>query len=408
MSLPADTAPAAGFPVLRLKKNEERRLRAGHVWVYSNEVDVAVTPLKGLLPGAQINIEDSRGKVLGSAFVNPNTLITARLYSRDADRVFDESLIVHRLNIALSLREKMFAEPYYRLVYGDSDGLPGLIVDRYGDILVVQIAIAGMEALRVAVVAALVKVLKPQGILLRNDSGVRALEQLPSEIAVVYGEVPELVKLTENGVQFLAPVQGGQKTGWFYDHRDNRARLAKMAKDARVLDVFCYVGGWGIQAAVGGAKEVLCVDSSSQALSHVAGNAERNGVGKKVKIRQGDAFEVLKALHEEGERFDIVVLDPPAFIKRRKDIETGTAAYRKLNDMAVRLLSRDGLLVSASCSMHLERDKLLDILRASGRHLDRNMQIIAQGGQGPDHPVLPAIPETDYLKAFFARVTPTQ
>lgn len=401
------TAISTSLPLLKLKKNEERRLRAGHVWVFSNEIDIAATPLKGLVPGSQINIADSRGKVLGSAFVNPNTLITARLYSRDADRVFDESLIVHRLNVALSLREKLFAEPCYRLVYGDSDGLPGLIVDRYGDILVVQIAIAGMEALREAVLAALVRVIKPQGILLRNDSSMRTLEQLPEEIAVVYGEVPELVALTENGVNFMAPVKGGQKTGWFYDHRDNRARLAKMAKGARVLDVFCYVGGWGVQAAVGGATEVVCVDSSSQALSHVAGNAERNGVGEKVKTRQGDAFDVLKAMHEEGERFDIVVLDPPAFIKRRKDIETGTAAYRKLNDLAVRLLTRDGILVSASCSMHLERAALLDILRASGRHLDRNVQIIAEGGQGPDHPLLPAIPETDYLKAFFARVTPT-
>lgn len=395
------------FPVLRLKKGEERRLRAGHAWIFSNEVDTAATPLKAFAAGQQVTVQDSRGKPLGSAFVNPNTLIAARLYSRDADRPLDASLLVHRINVALSLREKMFPTPHYRLVYGDSDGLPGLVVDRYDDVLVVQITTAGMEALREQVVAALVKVLKPFGILLRNDGGMRALEQLPEEIAVAHGEVPENVELIENGVRFLAPVKGGQKTGWFYDHRDNRARVMAMAKGARVLDVFCYVGGWGVQAAAGGAVDVLCVDSSSQALSYVAGNAERNGVGERVKTRQGDAFDVLKQLHDEGERFDIVVVDPPAFIKRRKDIAAGTEAYRRLNDLAIRLLNRDGYLLSASCSMHLEKAALLDILRASGRHLDRTVQILAQGGQGADHPVLPAIAETDYLKAFLARVTPT-
>lgn len=396
------------FPVLRLKKNEERRLRAGHLWVFSNEVDTVETPIKGLTPGAQVTIHDHRGKAMGSAFVNPATLITARLYSRDADRPFDASLIVHRIKVALSLREKMFPTPHYRLVYGDSDGLPGLVVDRYDDVLVVQIATAGMDALRNEVIAALVKVLKPFGILMRNDSGMRALEGLPEENAVVYGEVPDMVELVENGVRFGAPVKEGQKTGWFYDHRDNRARLMAMSKGARVLDVFSYVGGWGVQAAVGGATEVLCVDSSASALAQVEGNAQRNNVADRVKTRQGDAFDVLKSLHDEGERFDIVVVDPPAFIKRRKDAEVGTAAYRKLNDLAIRLLNRDGYLVSGSCSMHLEKTALLDILRASGRHIDRNVQVIAQGGQGADHPVLPAIPETDYLKAFFARVTPTQ
>lgn len=395
------------FPVLRLKKNEERRLRAGHLWVFSNEVDIAETPLKGIVPGAQVTLQDSRGKPLGSAFANPNTLIAARLYSRDADRPFDASLLVHRINVALSLREKLFPTPHYRLVYGDSDGLPGLVVDRYDDVLVVQISTAGMEALKDAVIAALVKVLKPFGILLRNDSAARGLEQLPEEVAVVHGEVPETVEVIENGVRFAVPVRTGQKTGWFYDHRDNRARLMAMAKGARVLDVFSYIGGWGVQAAVGGATDVLCVDASAPALAQVAGNAQRNGVADRVRTQQGDAFDVLKQLHEAGERFDIVVVDPPAFIKRRKDIETGSAAYRKLNDQAIRLLNRDGYLVSGSCSMHLEKSALLDILRASGRHLDRTVQVIAQGGQGADHPVLPAIAETDYLKAFFARVTPT-
>ena len=397
----------AALPTLKLRKNEERRLRAGHAWIYSNEVDTAATPLKGLAPGAQVTVLDSRDKPLGSAFVNPNTLICGRLYTRDADRPLEASLIVHRLNVALSLRERLFPTPHYRLVYGDSDGLPGLVVDRYDDVLVAQFGTAGMEALRDEVIGALVKVLKPRGILLRNDGGVRALEQLPEEVVVAYGDVPDTVELVENGVSFVAPVKEGQKTGWFYDHRDNRARLMALANGARVLDVFSYVGGWGVQAAAAGAKEVVCVDASAPALAFVQDNAARNGVGDRVSVRQGDAFVQMKALLDEGERFDIVVIDPPAFIKRRKDAEQGLTAYRRANELAMRLLARDGLLVSGSCSMHLSREDLMNVVRATGRQVDRHVQVIAQGGQGGDHPVLPAVPETDYLKAIFARVTPT-
>ncbi|MFZ5723662.1 MAG: class I SAM-dependent rRNA methyltransferase [Pseudomonadota bacterium] len=409
------TSVSPSLPPLRLKKNEERRLRAGHAWIYSNEIDTEATPLKAYAPGMQVTVQDSRGKPLGSAFVNPNTLIAARLYSREADKPLDQSLLVHRLNIALSLREKVFATPHYRLVYGDSDGLPGLVVDRYDDVLVVQIGTAGMEKLREQVIAALVKVLKPFGILLRNDASVRALEGLPEEIAVAHGTVPEQVELVENGVRFRAPVRSGQKTGWFYDHRDNRARLMALVAQAartperapRVLDVFSYIGGWGVQAAVAGAADVLCVDASAPALALVGENAALNDAGGRVRTLEGDAFQAMKSLLDDGERFDIVVMDPPAFIKRRKDVEQGTIAYRRVNELAMRLLQKDGLLVSGSCSMHLSRADLLDVVRATGRQVDRHVQVIAQGGQGADHPVLPAIPETDYLKAMFARVTPT-
>lgn len=394
------------LPELRLKKGEERRLRAGHLWIYSNEVDTSATPLKGFAAGAQVTVVDSRGRVQGSAFVNPNTLIAARLYTRKGDKALDRELLEARLARALALRTRLFATPHYRLVYGESDGLPGLVVDRYGDVLVAQISTAGMAAVQEEVVGALVRGLAPRGILLRNDSSVRALENLPEEIRVAHGEVPDLVELIENGVRFVAPVRSGQKTGWFYDHRDNRARLMSLAKGARVLDVFSYVGGWGVQAATAGAVEVLCVDSSASALEFVAENATLNAVEKRVMTRKGDAFEVMKSLLDAGERFDIVVLDPPAFIKRRKDLEAGHAAYRRANEMALRLLGDEGLLVSGSCSMHLARTDLIDILRAASRHLGLDLQLLAQGGQGADHPVLPAIPETEYLKALFARVLP--
>lgn len=394
------------LPRLRLKANEERRLREGHAWVYSNEVDTAVTPLKAFAPGDQAVLEDSKGKPLGIVIVNPNTLICARLVNRDVAHPLTVSLLVHRLQIALSLRETWYPEPFYRLVYGDSDGLPGLVVDRFGDHLVVQISTAGMERVKGELVDALVKVLKPQGILLKNDGKMRQVEGLDSYVEVVFGEVPRRVALRENGVAFEAPVFDGQKTGWFYDHREARARLKGLVTGKRVLDVFSYIGGWGVQAAAFGAAEVHCVDASEKALDQVMRNAVLNGVEDRVHTLQGDAFEALQALKQEGERFDVVIMDPPAFITRRKDHKAGLQAYRRANELAMRLLSRDGLLVSGSCSMHLAREELVDVLRASARHIDRTAQIVHHGHQGADHPIHPAIPETEYLKSVFARVLP--
>ncbi len=394
------------LPRLRLKAQEERRLREGHVWIYSNEVDIAATPLKAFEPGQQAIVEDSKGKALGVAIVNPNTLICARLVNRDVVHPLSTSLFVHRLQIALSLREAWYPEPYYRLVYGDSDGLPGLVVDRFGDYLVVQISTAGIEREKAGLIDALVKVLKPQGILFKNDGKMRQVEGLDSYVEVVYGEVPDRVALRENGVAFEALVRDGQKTGWFYDHRESRARLKGLVAGKRVLDVFSYIGGWGVQAAVFGAAEVHCIDGSEKALDQVMRNAALNGVESKVQTLQGDAFDALTALKQDNERFDVIIMDPPAFITRRKDHKAGLQAYRRANELAMRLLGRDGLLVSASCSMHLAREELVDIVRASSRHLDRQAQIVHHGHQGADHPILPAIPETEYLKAVFARVLP--
>lgn len=391
---------------LKLKLHEDRRLREGHLWIYSNEVDVAATPLKAFGAGEQVLVEDSKGKVLGIATVNPNTLICARLVSRDEKHPLAKSLLVHRLQVALSLREQWFDAPYYRLVYGDSDFLPGLVVDRFGDICVVQIASAGMEAVKADIVEALEKVLSPRGILFKNDGKMREVEGLPSYVEVAAGEVPAEVPLEENGVRFLAPVQDGQKTGWFYDHREARAQLRKLVQGKRVLDVFSYVGGWGVQAAAWGASEVVCVDASARALEVVAKNAALNGVGDRVKTLQGDAFEIMASLRTSREHFDVVVLDPPAFITRRKDHKNGLIAYRRANELAMRLLAKDGYLVSGSCSLHLAREELVDVIRASARHIDRNVQIVHHGHQGADHPVHPSIPETEYLKAVIARVTP--
>ncbi len=391
---------------VQLNKGAEKRLKQGHLWIYSNEVDVKKTPLKSFEPGEQVQVKSHTDKVLGTAFMSPASLIAGRMISRDPTQLMDQSLLTHRLNVALSLRQNVFSEPCYRLVFGDSDRLPGLVIDRFKDVFVVQISSVGMESLKTEIVAALDKVCKPKNIIFKNNGKMRGPEDLESYIEVAKGDEIEEAEFTENGVKFIAPIVTGQKTGWFYDHRMNRARLKDYVKGKRVLDLYSYVGGWGIQAAAFGAESVTCVDSSTLALDYVIKNAELNNLQDKVDCIEGDVFEVCKKLKEMDERFDIVIADPPAFIPRRKDQKAGELAYQRLNQLAMRLLSKDGLLVSASCSMHLSKDALVKAVGLAGQTLEKQLQIVEQGGQGPDHPIIPVIPETDYLKAMFVRVLP--
>jgi len=393
--------------ILRLGKNHDRRLRVGHLWIYSNEIDTAATPLKGFEPGQVVDIENAQGKWQGLGYVNPNSLICARLVTRNRGIALDGSLLVHRIKVALALRERLYPKPYYRLLFGEADGTPGVVVDRYGDYLVVQITTAGMERLKDALVEALVKVLKPVGIMLRNDGGVRELEGLTRYVELAYGEVPAWVPVEEGGCRFEVSPDEGQKTGWFYDQAANRDQLMRYVEGKRVLDVCSYVGAWSVRAARAGAASVTAVDASAQALEQLGHNASMNQLGEKVEPLRGDAFQVLRDLRAEREHFDIVVLDPPAFIKRKKDLKEGTLAYRRLNEAALGLLERDGILVTASCSFHMQGDQLLRTVQQSARHSDRSLQLLQQGQQSPDHPIHPAIPETAYLKAFYLRVLPT-
>jgi 23S rRNA (cytosine1962-C5)-methyltransferase len=393
----------ADLPVLRLKPREERRLQAGHLWVFSNEIDVAATPLIAFAPGQCAQLRSSRDRFLGYAYVNPGTLIAARVLGRDPVHPPGRPLLVHRLQVALSLRERLYREPYYRLVFGESDLLPGLVVDRYGDTCVVQVGTAGMEAMKDEILAALQRIVKPAAVLWKNDSPSRLLEGLPTYVETAIGRVPERVELREGGVRFQVPLAGGQKTGWFFDQRENRAAVARLAAGARVLDVFSYAGSFGLQAARAGASEVLCVDSSAAALEAAASSAAANGLS--IDTQRGDAFEVLAGLAAGKRRFDLVVIDPPAFIKRRKDHARGLAAYRKLNQQAMQLVARDGFLVSCSCSYHLGAEELTEAVQRSARHLDRLAQVVEFRGQAPDHPVHPAIAETRYLKAVICRIT---
>jgi 23S rRNA (cytosine1962-C5)-methyltransferase len=374
------------------------------MWVFSNEVDTAATPLTAFTTGALVQMQSHRGQFLGYAYVNPHALICARIVGRDIAHPLDRALIAQRLEVALALRGRLTREHYYRLVFGESDGLPGLVLDRYGDILVGQIATAGMEALKADVEAAVREVVNPTALFWKNDSGARDLEHLPLTTEVAFGVVPEEIEVLESQLRFTAPLAAGQKTGWFYDQTANRQRLVRyMWPGARVLDVCSYVGAWAVTALKNGAASAQCVDSSEAALKFASRNAESNGV--EIKGIHDDAFDALKALQERGERFDVVILDPPAFIKRKKDVPQGQGAYRKLNQLALSLMDGDGLLVSCSCSYHMGADDLVHAIQAGARHTGRFVQILESGGQSPDHPVHPAIPETRYLKGFFCRVT---
>ena len=392
-------------PVIYLKKNEDKRLSKGHLWVFSNEIDTQRTPLDVFNAGDLVQVQSAAGKIMGTAYINPQALICARLLSRKANLECDVSFFTERLSNALVLREKLFDKPYYRLVFGESDGLPGLVIDRFGSVLSLQITTAGMELRKAALMTALHELLKPDAIILKNDNSQRQLEGLSLELEIAYGSLPNPLIIEENGAKFKIDIIEGQKTGWFFDHRSSRAQLAGIAKNKRVLDLFSYTGAWGIPAAIADASRITCVDASESALALAKENAELNQVADNMQFVRSDVFEFLKQARFDNQLYDIVILDPPALIKRKKDFKQGYEAYRRLNHLALQVLANQGVLVSASCSYHLSRDNLLEILRSSGRHIDRHLVFFASGGQGPDHPIDPAAPETEYLKTFFCAVS---
>lgn len=392
------------LPHLRLKKGEDRRIRSGHPWIYSNEIDISATPLKGFTAGQEVVIEAQDKSVIGIGYVNPHSLIAARLVSRDAQEKLDQDFFTRQINTALSLRQRLFSQPYYRLVFSEADQLPGVVIDRFGHDFVVQINTAGME-LKTEFITQALRDIFPDltSILLRNDSQIRTQEGLEVYVKPAFGQPPEKVFLEENGVKFTAPLEKGQKTGWFYDHRLNRARLQHYVANQSVLDVFSYAGGWGIQAAAFGAKSVDCIEVSALAGEFIKQNAELNQVADKVKVICDDAFDAMKKLLNENKLYDVIVLDPPAFVKKFKDRKEGLIAYQRLNEMALKLLVPGGILFSCSCSMHVSMGDLIELLQRTAYRTQSTIQILERGHQGPDHPLHVCIPESDYLKAVVVR-----
>lgn len=384
------------YPIVRLRPNEGRRVLAGAPWAFSNEV-VLDAPAKALAPGTLVRLAKSDGAIVGTGYFNPHSLIAVRLLSRSHDAEIDADFFASRLHAALQLRTRLFPMPFYRLVHAEGDGLPGLTADRFGQAVAIQVTTAGMEHLTPIVLSALEAVMAPDVIVLKNDAASRALEGLPSSVETIKGRADQ-IELEENGVRYLADPSAGQKAGWYYDQRDNRAFMAGLAKDATVLDAYCYTGGFAIAAACAGASAVTAVDSSAPALDLAGRAAALNGVT--CRFEKADALEAMERFAASGERFDIVVCDPPPFVRARKDLEAGARAYRKLARVAAPLVRRNGFLLLASCSHNMPADRFHQECAAGIARTGRAASLIRNAGAGPDHPVHPMLPETAYLKSL--------
>jgi 23S rRNA (cytosine1962-C5)-methyltransferase len=383
-------------PILKLKPREGRRVRAGAPWIFANEL-VLDAKAKALAPGALVCIQGDDGRDFGLGYFNLKSLIAVRMFDAPGESVPDRDFFARRLARALSLRLSFYDLPFYRLVHAEGDGLPGLAIDRFDDVCVVQVTTAGMEALTGPMLAALDEVVAPKTVILRNDTPSRALEGLESSVGVVKGQAGRIA-VEENGALYFADPAGGQKTGWYYDQRDNRAFMAKLSKGKSVLDAYCYSGGFAIAAARAGAAEVTGIDSSAGALVLAEEAAAANGVS--ARFLKADVFEELERLGAKGEKFDIVIADPPPFVKSRKDLEPGARAYRKLARLAARVTAKDGFLLLASCSHAIAMERFAEECAIGVTRTGRKSALIHQAGAGADHPVHPMLPETAYLKAL--------
>jgi len=381
---------------IRLKPREGRRARAGAPWIFSNEVQMDAAA-KTLAPGTVVNVLFDDGQPVGTGYFNPKSLIAVRLLDRALDTVIGTGFFVRHLERALTLREAVYARPFYRLIHAEGDGLPGLTLDRFGDTVVAQVTTAGMETLTETLIKALDKTIAPANVILRNDAPSRALEGLDEYVRAAKGEMGR-VAVEENGVRYFADLGQGQKTGWYYDQRDNHAFMAGLAKGKSVLDAYSYTGGFGIVAAKAGAKEVICLDSSAPALALAEESAAANGVA--IKAVKADVFEELERLAAAKETFDIVIADPPPFVRSRKDLEPGAKAYRKLARLAAGVTAKGGYLLLASCSHNIPVERFASECAAGIARTGRSASLIRQAGAGPDHPVHPMLPETAYLKAL--------
>ncbi len=387
---------------IRLKKHEDRRIRTGHPWVFSNEIE----RIDGARDaGVAAQLFDAAGGFLGCGYYTPHSLIAFRLLSHRLEDVDGVPFYERQISAALAQRRGIYPTlQTFRAVYGESDFLPGLVVDKYGDYLSIQILSAGMERRRDLLVEALQRVFAPQGIIARNDVAVRALEGLEQGIAVLTGEIPEQVEMEENGLRFLINLREGQKTGGFLDQKQNHLLLRDICQGRAVLDCFCYTGSWAVHAGHFGAASALGLDISARAVELASRNAALNGVAERVSFEECDVFERLRSLKHEGKKFGVIVMDPPAFVKSRKQIAEATKGYLTVNRRALELLEPGGYLITCSCSFHMGREAFREMLVTAARLAKREVRLVATCSQAPDHPVLLSFPESEYLKCFVLQV----
>ena len=387
---------ATAMKKVHLKRT--KRLLGGHLWIFSNEI---YENLKDYAVGTLVEVFDMHELFLGIGYINPQSLISIRLLTREKEEI-NRGFFQRRINDAFNLRKRLLGErDAFRLIYSEGDYLPGLIVDKYANSLVLQFLTAGMEEFKSIIIGVLDDILKPEIMVLRNESRVRTLEGLPLYKDVIKGNLQTLPVIQENGLLFEIDPYEGQKTGFFLDQQENRTILIKYARGGKGLDLFCYLGAWSMHLASAGA-EVIGVDASERAVTQARKIAEMNGLTERAFFLKDDVFSFLeKELASTEKKYDFIVLDPPAFVKSSGKIKEAVKAYRELNEMSMRLIKPGGLLATSSCSYHLSKEMFIDMLNAAGKIARRSLRLIEMRSQGPDHPALLSMPETEYLKCAF-------
>lgn len=384
---------------LKIKRHQEIRLVKAHPWIFSNEIE-NFSELKNLEKGSLVEVQIKKDQPFALAFFNPHSLIAARILSHDVNQKIDEDFFVERILAAKNLREKFFTKPFYRLIHSEADFLPGLVIDRFGDVLSCQISTAGMEKLSPFLIAALEKIFPNSAIIFRNDIESRKMEGLELYVKTIKGEIADEIEIEENGLKFLIDVKQGQKTGWFFDQRINRQFISEISKDCDVLDAFCYLGGFGFNALNGGAKSVTFVDSSEESLALLKRNPQFFAAEEKIKILNQKIFDLFENQEFQQNQFDLVLLDPPAFIKSKKDFFSGLKGYEKLIRLAINLVKKNGVLMLSSCSHHASLNDLKESANDAFRKSVRKARLIRTFGAGFDHPLHVALKESEYLKSL--------
>ena len=391
------------YPAVKLKQGCARRAKSGSPWVFSNEIDMTAET-KNIPAGTLVRLYDANDTFVGVGSFNPHCLISFRKMASDPQTEINAAFFAKKFRRCVDLRSALVNSPFYRLVHSEGDGLPGLIIDRFDDIVACQLNTAGTDALKQEIVEALDSVLKPSCIVLRAESSARALEGLDPLYEVAKGALPDIVPVRENGIYFFADLKEGQKTGWFYDQRENRSFVGRLAPEKRCIDFYTYAGGFALHMGIGHAKEIIGVDRSESALALARKAAEKNELDGKCSWIKDNAFDVLENMNKDKEKFGIVVCDPPAFAKVKKDVAAGLRGYRKVARLAAGLVEKNGILALGSCSHHVKPDEFFTECMRGLTEAGRTGRVILQAGAGPDHPVHPLLPETAYLKMLVCQI----